>query len=173
MRVIDDFLGDAAFLRLRAAVLAPGFPWERSAVISGADLPPQQNRQLVHGFRLRKPGLDYSSPRLGLLDPVLARLQPRELVKAKVNLTPRQAGHVAYGLHVDTRWPGATTAILYLNTNDGYTLFEDGATVASVANRLVLFDARRRHTGVSCTDAEFRLVLNLNVLASAATDALT
>ncbi len=104
MRVIDDFLGDAAFLRLRAAVLAPGFPWERSAVISGADLPPQQNRQLVHGFRLRKPGLDYSSPRLGLLDPVLARLQPRELVKAKVNLTPRQAGHVAYGLHVDTRW---------------------------------------------------------------------
>ena len=76
-----------------------------------------------------------------------------------------QDRHLAYGLHVDTRWPGATTAILYLNTNDGYTLFEDGRQVARVANRLVLFDASLRHTGVSCTDAPERLVLNLNLLA--------
>lgn len=173
MRVIEEFLERTEFLRLRAAVLAPSFPWEPSEVISGADLPAQRNRQLVHGFYLRKPGIRYRSPLLGLLDPVLARLQPRELVKAKLNLTPRQPGHVPYGLHVDTRRPGATTAILYLNTNDGYTLFEDGATVPSVANRLVLFEASRRHTGVSCTDAEFRLVLNINLLASPATDALT
>ena len=54
--------------------------------------------------------------------------------------------------------------ILYLNDNNGYTRFEDGSRVDSVANRLVVFDARRRHTGASCTDAPWRLVLNLNWL---------
>ena len=86
----------------------------------------------------------------------------------KVNLTPRSDRHVEYGLHVDTRRPGATTAIFYLNSNNGYTVFADGLRVSSVANRLVLFDAARAHTGASCTDAEYRLVLNLNMVMAPA-----
>ena len=68
---------------------------------------------------------------------------------------------------MDTTRPGATTAIFYLNTNNGYTLFEDGQRVASVANRIVIFDAALRHTGASCTDADHRLVLNLNFVRGA------
>jgi hypothetical protein len=167
MRVLDDFLDERLFLAFLSAVTAEGFPWAPTEVNSRPvdGLPAERNRQLVHGFFLRKPGIHYEAPTFHLLAPVLAKLRPRELVKIKLNRTPRQDRHVAYGLHVDTRWPGATTAILYLNTNDGYTLFEDGRQVASVANRLVLFDASLRHTGVSCTDAPERLVLNLNLLA--------
>ena len=171
MQVLDNFLDERLFQAFLAAVGAPDFPWQASEVNSAPapGLAPQHNRQQVHGFYLRKPGIRYESPRFGLLRPVLgalaalAALAPHTLVKAKLNRTPRLADHVAYGLHVDTHWPGASTAILYLNTNDGYTLFEDGSQVASVANRLVLFDARRRHTGVSCTDAPERLVLNINL----------
>jgi hypothetical protein len=166
MRVLDDFLDGRVFRAFLSAVTAEGFPWETTQVNSQpvAGLPAQRNQQLVHGFFLRRPGMQYQSPSFPLLAPVLATLRPRELVKIKLNRTPRQDRHVAYGLHVDTRWPGATTAILYLNTNNGFTLFEDGRQVASVANRLVVFDARLRHTGVSCTDVPERLVLNLNLL---------
>ena len=34
------------------------------------------------------------------------------------------------------------TALFYLNTNDGYTKFESGEIVETVANRLVIFDGR-------------------------------
>lgn len=163
MEVVDEFLQPRQLKALVGAVLADSFPWEASEILANRQLPEAHNRQLVHGFFLEKPGLHYRSPRLPLLDAVLAGLQPRALLKAKLNLSPRQDTHVEYGMHVDTRRRGATTAILYLNTNNGYTLFEDGTRVASVANRLVLFDAGTRHTGASCTDTGFRLVLNINM----------
>ena len=54
------------------------------------------------------------------------------------------------------------TSILYLNTNNGYTRFEDGTKVESVANRMVTFPNQMMHTGTTTTDSEYRLVLNLN-----------
>ena len=49
-----------------------------------------------------------------------------------------------------------------MNTNDGYTEFEDGTKVESVANRLVTFPANLKHTGTSCTDEKTRIVINFN-----------
>ena len=53
--------------------------------------------------------------------------------------------------------------ILYLNTNNGYTKFEDGTKVISEENKLIIFDAGQKHSGTtnSC-DAPYRLVFNLN-----------
>jgi hypothetical protein len=166
MQVLDHFLERTAFLRLRAAVEAAGFPWVAERILSSGygDLDAADNLQAVHGLFLRQGGREVRSDRFELLRPLLERLQPAELVKAKLNRTARKDRHIEYGLHVDTRRPGATTAILYLNTNNGYTLFEGGKKVVSVANRIVLFDAAHRHTGASCTDADWRLVLNVNLL---------
>jgi hypothetical protein len=166
MQVLDHFLERTAFLRLRAAVEAPGFPWVAERILSSGygELDSADNRQAVHGLYLRKGGREVRSDRFELLRPVLERLQPVELIKAKLNRTAHKDRHIEYGLHVDTRRPGATTAILYLNTNNGYTLFEGGDKVTSMANRLVLFDAAHRHTGASCTDADWRWVLNVNLI---------
>ena len=54
------------------------------------------------------------------------------------------------------------TSILYMNTNNGYTKFEDGTTVESVANRFVTFPNHTEHTGTSTSDTEYRLVINFN-----------
>lgn len=140
-------------------------PRRRVPVLSGSaaeGLPPSDNRQWVHGIVHRRPGVSVCSPALWMLEPVAERLGPVELLRVKANLTLRRDRHLEYGLHIDTPRRGAVTGILYLNDNEGYTLFEDGSRVASVANRFVFFDASRRHTGAACTDAPFRLVLNLN-----------
>ena len=55
-----------------------------------------------------------------------------------------------------------TTAIFYANTNNGYTKFENGLIVESVANRMVFFSADMKHTGTSCTDEKTRVVINFN-----------
>ena len=55
-----------------------------------------------------------------------------------------------------------STSIFYVNTNNGYTKFEDGTKVESVANRLLTFPANMKHTGTSCTDEKTRVVINCN-----------
>ena len=165
--VLDDYLDRTQLLSIRAALQAASFPWEESQVLSAkaaAHLSPGDNQQYVHGFYLNKPGIRYRSRELGIILPILDKLKPFALIKAKVNRTTRKDRHIEYGLHVDTRRRGATTAIFYLNSNNGYTLFGNGDKVASVENRLLLFDAAMLHTGASCTDADERLVLNINMM---------
>ena len=55
-----------------------------------------------------------------------------------------------------------TTSIFYMNTNNGYTEFENGAKVESVENRMVVFPAEMKHRGTSCTDKKIRVVINFN-----------
>mgnify|MGYP003146748434 CR=1 FL=1 len=55
------------------------------------------------------------------------------------------------------------TAILYLNTNNGGTRFEECQTfVQSRANRIVIFPVYLKHAKVWQTDAKLRYVLNIN-----------
>lgn len=169
MQVLDNYLEHQTFLALKAAILSPLFPWEKAPILSEAatgDLLPADNLQFVHGFYQKKPGYYFQSPTLSLLKPLLDKLAPKSLVKIKANRTPRKDRHIEYGLHVDTKRVNATTAIYYLNTNNGYTRFADGQRIKSVENRLVLFDATTPHTGASCTDEEERLVLNINIVLS-------
>ena len=56
------------------------------------------------------------------------------------------------------------TAILYINTNNGWTRFKKGARVKSIANRIVIFDSNLEHSGVTCTDEKRRVVMNFNYI---------
>ena len=49
-----------------------------------------------------------------------------------------------------------------MNTNNGYTKFEDGTKIESVANRMVSFPTNTQHKGTSCTDQKTRVVINFN-----------
>jgi hypothetical protein len=173
MLVIDDYLDRELFLAMRAALQSAAIPWLESQILRRKDmlhLLPSENLQYVHGFYLRKRGIFYSSKTIELIKPVLDCLKPVALIKVKLNRTTRKDRHIEYGLHVDTRRTGATTAIFYLNSNNGYTLFGNGEKVVSVENRLVLFDASTLHTGASCTDADERMVLNINMMMAGAID---
>ena len=55
-----------------------------------------------------------------------------------------------------------TTGIYYVNTNDGYTVFEDGTKIDSVANRICIFPYYLKHSGTTCTNANRRIALNIN-----------
>ena len=72
--------------------------------------------------------------------------------------------HRSSDYHVDlTNGPiGQKTAILYINTCNGWTQFKKGGKVKCVENRMVIFDSNLEHTGFSCTDQKRKVVVNFN-----------
>ena len=81
--------------------------------------------------------------------------------RIKANLAPRTVFHKESAWHIDS-FPCSTTAILYMNTNNGWTEFKKRGRVKSVANRAVIFDSNLEHRGVTCTDANRRVLINFN-----------
>jgi hypothetical protein len=128
------------------------------------------------------------SPFLEVVDPILSKIKRTALIRVKANLLTRTPEIIKNQLHHDVgpndQRPGPpysfqsdeippdtysdekldhiTTAIFYVNTNNGYTELEDGTKIESVANRFVSFPGNTLHTGTSCTDEKIRVVVNFN-----------
>ena len=102
------------------------------------------------------------------LIPILDIIHPVALLRIKANLLTRTPKIVENKFHIDIQGASEeklgqwTTSIFYVNTNNGYTKFEDGTKVESVANRLVTFPANLKHTGSSCTDEKIRVSIGFN-----------
>ena len=99
-----------------------------------------------------------------MMTDILRVVDPAILSRAKLNINYNTETIFEHGYHNDcakSHMHMFESAVFYLNTNDGYTKFEDGSIVESVANRIVKFPASLRHTGSSCTNAKYRMVLNL------------
>jgi hypothetical protein len=158
MEIIDNFLPEDIFCDLEEVFLGTNFPWfynKRTVFNEG-----NQNYQFTHTF-VRETG--ELSDRLYLIEPVLDKIKPKEVIRAKINMGPRDFEAVETGWHTDfMNEPDVVTATFYINDNNGYTLFDDGTKVESVRNRLATFPCDTRHTGVSHTDTQVRVVLNLN-----------
>lgn len=89
------------------------------------------------------------------------------IMRAKANLTFRNPNAKPWAWHTDfgtdhVKKVPIRTAILYLNTCDGYTAFKSGDKVESVANRYVEFDTTIEHCSVAPTDVPIRGVINFN-----------
>ena len=161
LEVFDNFLPPEEFKRIQETLTSPNFPW---FFINGKSSPNEANKnmfQFVHMFYM-----DYSwrSEYSSLLDPFIHILQPVSLIKVKANLTTISEKPIQSEYHRDVflTSPKSKTACFYLNTNNGYTKFNNNQIVESVANRLAVFDAENLHAGVNQTDETTRIVINFN-----------
>ena len=110
------------------------------------------------------------SAQLDLMHPIIEYIDPIALWRIKANLLTNTSEVFENSYHIDignlkdepTKLSQWTTSIYYLNTNNGYTKFEDGTIVESVANRLVTFPANLMHTGTTCSDEKTRVVINFD-----------
>ena len=163
IRVYDNYLPENYFNYLQGIFLHkdPNFAWYyNDRVVEEND----SEFQFVHVFYKEHVPI---SPYYNELSMAIQALNPLSLIRIKANLLPRTAEHIEHGMHVDisgSECKQLRTAILYMNTNNGYTLFEDGTKVNSVANRMVIFPTQLHHTGATCTDEKVRVVINFNYL---------
>ena len=88
----------------------------------------------------------------------------KTIIRIKANLTTVTPKPIQSDWHIDHDFQG-TTAIFYLNTNNGHTVFKDyDQKVQSVANRVLIFPTDLYHAGVSSTNTKARYLINLNYL---------
>ena len=110
------------------------------------------------------------SPYLNILTPIVNRLGVYSLIKVKANLNPHTSQPITHGFHtdipLDVMSTNTFTAIYYLNTCNGKTIFEDGRSVDCVANRLVVFPSSMRHSGITTTDSKYKAIINFNYIGS-------
>ena len=158
VKIIDNALSEKKYQELYKAITDElEFPWYLQN--TGVSVEGDGSFQFTHQFCDQvgnRSSFDY------LMTPLYVRLGVNKLYRCKINLTMKtKETHEFYPLHTDQEFTHKT-AIYYLNTNNGYTLFEDGTKVDSVANRIVLFEGNRLHTGATQTDERFRYVVNFN-----------
>ena len=163
IKIEDDFLDQKEFNKIQTLVMGDNFGWYFNQIIDNhSDL---DKFQFTHIFyRDLVPKSNY----LEQLNPIIIKIGIMSLLRIKANLITRTSNIVENKLHSDPafleeeklkQW---TTSIFYVNSNNGYTKFEDGTKVESVANRVVTFPANMKHTGTSCTDEKSRVVINFN-----------
>jgi len=171
IKIEDNFLPQETFTRIQDIFLQgiqnqnenTFIPWKfKDGIDYFSDV---DKFQFVHVFYMN---YQSQSQFMTLVNPILELLQPISIFKIKANLLTRTPEIVENKLHVDMRDLTAeqtrqwTTSIFYINTNNGYTKFENGTKVESVANRMISFPTNMKHKGTSCTDEKIRVVINFN-----------
>ena len=85
------------------------------------------------------------------------------MIRIKMNAYPYTNVVKAHKEHIDFNYEHIG-AVFSLNTCDGYTKFSDGTKVESVANRIVFFDASKKHQSTTTSNAKLRYNINFNFL---------
>lgn len=155
MIVIENFLNNIEFQRIKQSVLNRYFDWYyQPSKVSDND----GGQQFTHMF-LSEDGK--MSNFFYILKPIFSKLKAKDIIRAKINLTHRKETIKKFQYHIDTD-KECKTAILYLNTNNGKTVFKNNKQINSIENRMVIFPSNLQHTGTTHTDKDFRIVLNIN-----------
>ena len=106
------------------------------------------------------------SPAFQLLKPIIDKEEVIGLSRIKANCLVKTEEEIIFdwAFHTDFSELGdeAITAIYYVNSNNGKTVFEDGKYVESKANRFLRFPHFMKHTGSTCTDEDRRIIINYN-----------
>ena len=156
-KIIDNFLPQDYLVHLQRMMLDHNFPWLYNAEVA--------NRGEVNDhFYFTHNLFDNYKPTSSIFEefiPFFKQLEMNALIRARGLLYTNQGRQIAHEKHTDYNFPHKTV-VFYMNTNNGYTEFEDGTKVESVENRIVFFDGSRLHNSSTCTDQKIRVVVSLN-----------
>jgi hypothetical protein len=159
--VIDNFLSDDEFIKVRDVMMGDWVPWYLNI---GKVFTDDDGYQLTHTFYNEN---CVKSEWLNHLKPIVVKLEAVSLLRIKANLTPKESEHRLTEFHCDVghkQREGWCTSIFYINTNDGYTALKDGTKIESVANRLLTFPSATMHAGSACTNENVRVLINFNYI---------
>ena len=168
MKIYDNFLSSEEFNEIVDFVNDDNTLWVKSEKTGGDDH--KDNFQYVH---IAYCNMAPASPFYNISWSVLSKVKPIAINRIKINMEPKHSKRFFSQFHCDWMSDRGThenpigcatmsTGILYLNTCNGYTEFEDGKIVESVANRFVEFTGNILHRGVSQTDVDCRCVINFD-----------
>jgi len=165
-KVVDNFLPLEEFKLIEDIFLHDKgdlwFPWYFAGHVGVTEKTESDGFYFIHNFYDH--GIEECSQFLDLVADILfSKINIQQLIRAKANLFLKTEVLTTYAKHVDQCEPHKG-AIFYLNTNNGFTILDDGTKVESVANRILFFDSSKPHASTNCTDVPRRVNFNINYL---------
>ena len=163
MNIYENFLPNSKFKEIESYLMSDEIPWFYSP---GVVHVPGEYSQFTFFF-VREGKINCTEKQIKILEPIVDKLKVKILYHIKANLLTKTEKIVEHGYHTDydkntNPFNNGSTAILYVNTCNGYTKFKNNKKVMSKKNKLVKFNTSVAHTGSSCTDEDRRVVINFN-----------
>lgn len=159
IEVIDDFLPKEQWAATKEVLTGGKFHWHFTDKINS--LQDNDSDQFYFSHLFYNQSALIQSEFFESIYPLLSKIDPKSLIRAKANLYINQGkGVVEHTAHTDYEWPHLG-ALYSINSCDGYTRFGE-QKIESVANRIVFFDPSQPHNSTSCSNAKFRCNINLN-----------
>lgn len=179
--VIDNFLDNDIAENLENTILWGTFRWSCGRSVTADNysttviIDPLYDIQLVNliyakHFKNPKNEREVEND-YKLILPFMKKLniKTKQLIRIKVNATLCKETVMKSGWHTDVLQSEnghGMTAIYYINTNNGKTLFKTGEEIESIKNRIVIFPNNFPHTPQYHTNTPMRGVINFNWLTN-------
>ena len=160
MQIIDNFLEQGEFIRLKNIILHPQFLWEYNPNTATNEDPEDLlwNTKFTHlAFEDYQKTTAVSEFNSVLQDPRLDLHCLKRLMINSYNWTSEVYEHPT---HVDYDYQHKG-AILNFTTCNGYTVIE-GEKIPSIENRMILHNPSKRHYGTTTSNAKRRIIANFN-----------
>ena len=161
MKIYKNFLSKKDFLNIKNNLSSPFFPWFFS---EGITMKEDGLYMFNHTFYTDS---KINSNYFEILNPILNKINPFCLIRIKANLYVKTEKIIEHKKHIDSVSENAKikTAVYYINTNNGYTFFENNQKVLSQENTYVEFDSHIMHGGTTCTNQLNRMMINFNYIS--------
>ena len=168
VQIFNNFLDQEVFLEIKKFIMSPRCQWRYVNYIAHKDGRDNDNDgYFVHSFKDCHPQTFEDrypeSPHFPLIAKILDKIQYQNILRIRSSLYPRREVQKPDPFHIDYNFPHRV-CIFYVNTNNGYTMFENGEKIPSVENQLATFDGSEKHCSVVQTDTPARYIVNINIL---------
>ena len=158
MKIIENFIEDKElFNSIKEILFGTDIPWYycpttgTSTDVSGFFF----MHHLYYNNQFMSP---YAN---SILLPILYRLSFKKLIRARINCYPKTLKIIYNEMHTDFD-NEHKVALFSINTNDGFTFFENKKKIESVENRMLLFNGNLKHCSVAQRDTNLRINININ-----------
>ena len=156
MKIIDNFLPEEEFKSIQSFMMGGEFNW---FYCDGAVRKDDGLFHMLHMFY--QPEVGSNSEHLSMWSNFMNQVGAKQCTRIKANLAFKTPTHELTLYHTD--YNDMKTATFYINTNNGYTEFESGVRVESVANRVCIFDSNLEHRGTTHSEGgNQRITVNFN-----------
>ena len=169
IKIIDNFLEESYFIFLKNSIINNSFPWYFNDSIANENKEncnyELDNFYFTHNFYNNNL---QNSTYFENFKNFLEILNVFSLIRCQANLYHRTEKKIFHDWHKDcfnSVNPNWTTAVYYLNSNNGNTILknnEEDFFVDSIENRIVIFNSNTFHRSTTCTDKKYRCVINFN-----------
>ena len=163
MQVTEDFLQQEYYEHLYNIITDTQFPWMYQKRVANHSENPEDN--LNHYYFVHSLFYEYKieSPLYDEFLYLFKSLNVHFLHRARVLMFVNQGEQYIHDTHIDHK-EHCKTALIYMNSNNGFTQFEDGERVESIENRLLVFDGSIPHSSSTATDTKERLLLSVTYI---------